>query len=450
LASDDFENQGTTTTLLHGNATGNPSWGAVVTNDITNSAVTYAKMQSVSTTSRFLGRITAGSGTIEELTGTQATSLLDVFATTSTTKGLVPGSNSAGTSYFLRADGTWALPAAGAGTDHSSLINLDYASAGHTGFEPTISAGTTSQYYRGDKTWVQPNHNSLAGLQGGIVGEYYHITAAKVTPVNNITTTSADSVPTGLAYSSTGIITGTDGTQSAYIILTWDAIATSTFSHYQVRYNKDLTTNYTYLNASTNTITINGLSGGVAYDFAVESVNKYGTHSGFSADLTVTVASDTGAPDTVTGVTAVAGIQYVIVEWTHVANSDRASYNIYRNIADTTVGATVVGSSNTDYFIDGGRTGGTALFYWVKAVDTSGNESAAFSNPSVTATPRNVENTDVTSISASKILIDGIVYLSNWRHTSDITKIDGGTIYTNSIHVDAINASTFFSCSKRL
>lgn len=58
---------GTTTTLLHGNASGVASWGQVATNDITNNAVTYAKIQTVSTASRVLGRSAIGSGEIEEL-----------------------------------------------------------------------------------------------------------------------------------------------------------------------------------------------------------------------------------------------------------------------------------------------------------------------------------------------------------------------------------------------
>jgi hypothetical protein len=62
-------------------------------------------------TSRFLGRVTAGTGSAEALTGTQATALLDTF--TSALKGLVPASGG-GTTNFLRADGTWA--AAGAPT----------------------------------------------------------------------------------------------------------------------------------------------------------------------------------------------------------------------------------------------------------------------------------------------------------------------------------------------
>lgn len=77
---------------------------------IDNNVVSYAKMQDVSAASRFLGRITAGAGDTEELTGTQATTLLDTF--TSTLKGLVPASGG-GTTNFLRADGTWAAPSGG-------------------------------------------------------------------------------------------------------------------------------------------------------------------------------------------------------------------------------------------------------------------------------------------------------------------------------------------------
>ncbi len=61
LASSDYSNQGTTTTLLHGNASGNPSFGAIVTNDLTNSLVTNAKLADVST-GTLKGRMTLGTG----------------------------------------------------------------------------------------------------------------------------------------------------------------------------------------------------------------------------------------------------------------------------------------------------------------------------------------------------------------------------------------------------
>jgi hypothetical protein len=74
---------------------------------ISTNTVTYAKMQDVSATARFIGRISGGAGDPEELTGTQATSLLDVF--TAGLNGLTPASGG-GTTNFLRADGTWAAP----------------------------------------------------------------------------------------------------------------------------------------------------------------------------------------------------------------------------------------------------------------------------------------------------------------------------------------------------
>ena len=74
-------------------------------------AVTNAKLANVATAT-IKGRATAGTGDPEDLTGTQATALLDTF--TSGAKGLVPASGG-GTTNFLRADGTWAAPSGGGG-----------------------------------------------------------------------------------------------------------------------------------------------------------------------------------------------------------------------------------------------------------------------------------------------------------------------------------------------
>jgi hypothetical protein len=436
---------------------------------------------------------------------------------------------------------------------------------------------------------------------GGTVG------GVAVANVAYVSTSTADSIPTGFSYSTGGISTGSDGSQSAYVVLTWTAISTDTFDHYLIRYKKSALTYYTYITSTTNTITIEGLTPNVSYNFGVASVNKYGsvssyatvsslidsypttnsgayyimyndssyeklsqsftaissiltscrfylkkkgsptgtayaklyahtgaygtssvptggalatadgfdvstlttsdslitfnftgdnqyvlsagtyycivieysggdfnnsvycsydntasTHSGNSAryrisggswtaqstdlifyvygnaNLTQTTASDTTAPVTVTAGSATGGIQYNIVEWTHNIDSDLASYNIYRSETNNSATGVLIGNCRTNYFVDGGRTGGTEYFYWVKAVDTSGNVSASFSTVK-SATPRNVTSDDIVTIAGSKVLIDGEVYLSNWRHTSDLTKIDGGNIYTNSITTTQLN-----------
>lgn len=112
-------------------------FGTIATAGITDDAVTYAKMQNVSATSRLMGRITFGAGDMEELTGTQATTLLDVFTTT--LKGLVPASGG-GTTNFLRADGTWAAPPGGGG----SGTVTDFVFTDGNGFDGTVTTSTST------------------------------------------------------------------------------------------------------------------------------------------------------------------------------------------------------------------------------------------------------------------------------------------------------------------
>lgn len=77
---------------------------------IASDAVSNAKLANMATAT-FKGRTTAGTGDPEDLTGTQATALLNTFTTT--LKGLVPAPG-ATTNAFLRDDGTWVVPS-GAG-----------------------------------------------------------------------------------------------------------------------------------------------------------------------------------------------------------------------------------------------------------------------------------------------------------------------------------------------
>ena len=88
--------------------------------------VTNAKLATVAT-ARVKGRTTAGTGNVEDLTGTQATALLDLF--TSSLKGLAPSSGG-GTTNFLRADGTWAAPAGGGGgVSYGKMLAVQYGAA---------------------------------------------------------------------------------------------------------------------------------------------------------------------------------------------------------------------------------------------------------------------------------------------------------------------------------
>lgn len=83
--------------------------GNNVTVSVATNGIDFEKLQTVST-AIFAGRITAGTGDIEELTATQATSLLNAFTGDSGsggTKGLVPAPSSGDAGKYLDGDGTF-------------------------------------------------------------------------------------------------------------------------------------------------------------------------------------------------------------------------------------------------------------------------------------------------------------------------------------------------------
>jgi hypothetical protein len=111
------------TDITLGNTTDNPTLnvagtglttlggGLTVTGTVTvpNTSFTYAKLQNVSATSRVLGRITAGAGVIEELTGANLATIIgtSLGANPSASVGLTAVNGSAGT--YMRSDGSPAL-----------------------------------------------------------------------------------------------------------------------------------------------------------------------------------------------------------------------------------------------------------------------------------------------------------------------------------------------------
>jgi len=161
--------------IIHStSASGDLVSSPIVTADISNDQVTYAKIQNVSVTARFLGRITAGAGDIEELTGAQATSLLSLFSTSTTAQGVVPGSNGL-TTTFLRGDGSWAVPGGGGDV-------VGPASA--TDNAITRFDGTTGKVIQNSSVFVDDNGREFLGFGLGI-GQTSRIQISVDTNVEN-------------------------------------------------------------------------------------------------------------------------------------------------------------------------------------------------------------------------------------------------------------------------
>ncbi|HEV2061709.1 MAG TPA: S8 family serine peptidase, partial [Solirubrobacteraceae bacterium] len=129
---------------------------------------------------------------------------------------------------------------------------------------------------------------------------------------------------------------------------------------------------------------------------------------------------DTTAPAAPTGLTATSGDARIALDWADNAEPDLARYEVLRS---TTAGgpyakvADVTGSSYTD----GSLTNGTTYYYVVRAVDTSGNVSAASGEASATPVAAAASFT----LSATGFKVKGFQYADlSWKTNSTATSVD--------------------------
>jgi hypothetical protein len=130
-------------------------------------SATLAQLPSIAQNT-LLGSITVGTNAPAALTATQVTAMLNTF--TSSLQGLVPSSGG-GTANFLRADGTWAVPAGGSSAGVSSLTG--------TANQVTVSAAT------GAVTISLPSAITLPGSM--TMGGTLACAGQQITGVNNVT-----------------------------------------------------------------------------------------------------------------------------------------------------------------------------------------------------------------------------------------------------------------------
>lgn len=95
---------------------------------------------------------------------------------------------------------------------------------------------------------------------------------------------------------------------------------------------------------------------------------------------------DTTPPAPPTGVYVLNGDNRVDLTWDHNRESDVAGYNVYYSYSYNGK-YTLIGSTKSNYFIDGGAVNGTTYYYAVTAYDFNGNESE-LSYDVIYATPR--------------------------------------------------------------
>ncbi len=176
-------------------------------------------------------------------------------------------------------------------------------------------------------------------------------------------------VPAGLALTSTLLSDG-----RAKMTASWSSVAAAT--GYEVRL-KEGAGNWISFPTSETEYSWDTLPG-IGFTAEVRAINKT-VQSAYSASVAHTTAADSVAPAVPTGLAITAGFGVLWLEWANNTEGDFSHYEIYEHMAATpapSAGTTATFSATGNQMAREGLGDGVQRWYWIRAVDTSGNASA--------------------------------------------------------------------------
>jgi hypothetical protein len=176
-----------------------------------------------------------------------------------------------------------------------------------------------------------------------------------------------------------------DGTFINSVILSWAAVANVFVSYYEIQWKPTADSNYNSTTTPETSIELSPLIDGTEYILRVRAIAADGRQGAF-ASVTFTGGGDTTAPGLPTSISAVGGFKYIDINWTNPADSDLNFVEIYENSSNTSVGASLVGTSSGSTFTRTNLGLNQTKYYFLKSVDFSGNKSAFTSGVSGTTT----------------------------------------------------------------
>lgn len=198
--------------------------------------------------------------------------------------------------------------------------------------------------------------------------------------------------PTDFAVVSSPLVTA-EGVVVPRLAVTWTAPDDAFLVGYQLQYKPSTETDYVagYPLARVTETVISYLHGAVAYDVRLRAVNGRGATSAWVEAARIVAAGDTTAPAAPSGVSATGGAGEIVVDWVNPSDSDFSRAEVYEHTSNDSASATLYG---TVYGLPAAagtitRTGlgsGVTRYYWIKALDASGNRSAFSSGANATTT----------------------------------------------------------------
>lgn len=239
---------------------------------------------------------------------------------------------------------------------------------------------------------------------------------------------AAPSVPTGLTVSSSALDNGVSD-----VTVTWIGSVTGDPAYYEVEVTVSGSNPVTF-NAGDKVEWRTSMPSGTALSVRVRAVNGFGKKSNFSSAKPHTAATDSVAPSKLIDFTATPAFNAVWLEWTESAATDISHYKIYES-STTTKPSNASFTSTASTFVRSGLDDGVLKYYWVSAVDISGNESTVSDRKFATTLEKEaITAADIQGVVESTSFAQGIEPVTITTGTlptakSTNTIVNGGKLY---------------------
>lgn len=268
------------------------------------------------------------------------------------------------------------------------------------------------------------------------------------TPVKTIASeaTFADPlVPTGLILNRTFEVLA-DGSLRSQIVATWDRpAANSEQTWWEVGVSENNGTEIVFpVNAILASLSdlptyIITARPNTSYRVRVRAVNVV-TMSGWTNSQTINSLGDSTAPAVPTGLVGAAAFKTVFLRWVNPTDDDLDHVEVYEADSNNSAVANVIARVYTDSYTRSGLATGVTKYYWLKAVDSSGNKSGFSSVPGAgvaVTTSKVVGGPDIEANSITTNLLKSSEVWADVISTGslDAAKLKAGTILSDTITV---------------
>ena len=261
--------------------------------------------------------------------------------------------------------------------------------------------------------------------------------------------------PTNLSLAQQNAIDGT--TSKVDILVSWTNNASDKVTLTEITYKLNGDSNYTSDFTAGKGVTkasIPNVVVGSTYNVKIRHIDVNGVASAYTSAVNITIAAASSAPSAPSSLTSSTGKQNILVSWTNPNNSDLRAVKVYRRTANTTptddtyLVDTLYGEPNaitTTIFGDqDGLTAGTTYYFWVRAINHSGQHSSFVGSVNGTFTAAVIGDGTITTL---KLAADAV---TNAKIAVDAIQGDviaAGAIVENKLADNAITADKIASNS---